>query len=43
MKYKIGFKMVNILSSLSEWLKLKAVSLNVRLSMGKYYKEHGHL
>ena len=43
MKYKIGFKMVNSLFSLSEWLNLKAICLNVRLSMGKYYKEHGHL
>lgn len=43
MDIKIGYKIVNAMLDFSKWLELKAVGLNVRLSMVKYKRENGHL
>lgn len=43
MDIKIGYKIVNAMLSLSKWLELKAVGLNVRLSMVSYKRENGFL
>lgn len=43
MDIKIGFIIVNFLFRLAEWLKLKAVGLNVSLSMRHFKRENGFL